>query len=66
MIEATENAKIIGGRAAITRHIFDAAVKCIFEPIQLFHKTRLEIEEAKQINAAITLPRLSNTAQRVA
>jgi hypothetical protein len=66
MIEATKNAKIVGGRAAITCHIFDAAVKCIFEPIQLFHKTRLENEAAKQIKAAITLPRLSNTAQRVA
>ena len=66
MIEATENAEIVGGRAAITCHIFDAAVKCIFEPIQLFHKTRLDNEEAKQIKAAITLPRLSETAQRVA
>ncbi len=66
MVEATKNAKIIGGRAAITCHIFEAAVKCIFEPIQLFHKTCLENKEAKQIKAAITLPRLSNTAQRVA
>jgi hypothetical protein len=66
MIEATENAEIVGGRAAITRHIFDAAVKCIFEPIQLFHKTRLYNKEAKQIKGAITLPRLSKTAQRVA
>ncbi len=66
MIEATENAKIVGGRAAITRHIFDAAVKGIFEPIQLFHKTRLENKKAKQTKVAIMLPRLSNTAQRAA
>jgi hypothetical protein len=66
MIEATENAKIVGGRAAITPHIFDTAMKCIFEPIQLFHKTCLENEEAKQIKAAIMLPRLSGTTQQVA
>jgi hypothetical protein len=42
MIEATKNTAVVGGRAAITRHIFDTTVKCIFEPIQLFHKTCLE------------------------
>jgi hypothetical protein len=66
MVEATKNAKIIGGRAAITCHIFEATAKCIFEPIQLFHKTCLENKEAKQIKVAITLPRLSDTAQQVA
>jgi hypothetical protein len=47
MIEATKNAKIVGGRAAITCHIFEATVKWIFEPIQLFHKPRLVFKEAK-------------------
>ena len=66
MIQLTANAEIIGGRSTVCRNIFDAIVKCVIEPIQQFHKQRIDNEEAKRIKAAITLPRLSDTAQRVA
>ena len=66
MIQLTANAEIIGGRSTVCRNIFDAIVRCVIEPIHTFHKQRVDNEEAKRIKAAITLPRLSETAQRVA
>ena len=65
-MELTANARLIGGRVTVCCNIFAAIMKCIIKVIQLFHKQRLDNEEAKQIKMAITLPRLSNTAQRVA
>jgi hypothetical protein len=56
MIELTANAELIGGRVAVCRNIFDAIMKCVIGPIQLFHKQRLDNKEAKQIKAAIALP----------
>ena len=44
---------------------FDAIMRCVIEPIHAFHKQRLDNKEAKRIKAAITLPRLSDTTQRV-
>ena len=66
MMELAANAEIIGGRSTVCRNIFDAIVRCVIEPIHTFHKQRVDNEEAKRIKAAITLPRLSETAQRVA
>jgi len=66
MMELAANAEIIGGRSTVCRNIFDAIMRCVIEPIHAFHKQRLDNEEAKRIKAAITLPRLSDTAQRVA
>ncbi len=56
MMELTANAKFIGGRVAVCCNIFDAIMKCIIKPIQLFHKQRLDNKEAKQSKAAIMLP----------
>ena len=66
MMELAANAEIIGGRSTVCRNIFDAIMRCVIKPIHAFHKQRLDNEEAKRIKAAITLPRLSDTAQRVA
>ena len=66
MMELTANTRLIGGRVTVCCNIFAAIMKCIIKVIQLFHKQRLDNEEAKQIKVAITLPRLSNTAQQVA
>jgi hypothetical protein len=66
MMELAANAEIIGGRSTVCRNIFDAIMRCVIEPIHTFHKQRLDNEEAKRIKTAITLPRLSDTAQRVA
>jgi hypothetical protein len=66
MIDLTANAKIIGDRFIVCCHIFNTIVKCVIEPVQLFHKQWLAKEEAKQIKAAIKLPQLSDTTQRVA
>jgi hypothetical protein len=66
MMELTANAKLIGGRVAVCCNIFNAIMKCIISPIQLFHKQRLDNKEAKQIKVAIMLPRLSDIAQQVA
>lgn len=66
MMELAANAEIIGGRSTVCRNIFDAIMRCVIEPIHTFHKQRLDNEEAKRIKAAITLPRLSDTAQQVA
>jgi hypothetical protein len=66
MMELTANAELIGGRVAVCCNIFDAIMKCVVGLIQLFHKQRLDNKEAKRIKAAITLPRLSDTAQQVA
>ena len=46
--------------------IHNAIMRCVIEPIHAFHKQRLDNKEAKRIKAAITLPRLSDTTQRVA
>ena len=45
--------------------IHNAIMRCVIEPIHAFHKQRLDNKEAKRIKAAITLPRLSDTTQRV-
>ena len=66
MIQLTANAELIGGRVTVYCNIFDAIVQCVIEPIQHFHKQRIDSEDARRIKAAITLPRLSGTAQRVA
>ncbi len=66
MMELTANAELIGGRVEVCCNIFDAIMKCIIGPIQLFHKQRLDNKEAKQIKVAIMLPRLSDIAQQVA
>jgi len=66
MMELAANAEIIGGKCTVCRNIFDAIMRCVIEPIHTFHKQRLDNEEAKRIKAAITLPRLSDTVQRVA
>jgi hypothetical protein len=60
MMELTTNAKLIGGRVTVSCNIFDAIMKNVIKPIQLFHKQRLDSKEAKH-----TLPRLSDTAQQV-
>ncbi len=36
MMELTANAKLIGSRVAVCRNIFDAIMKCVIEPLQLF------------------------------
>ena len=49
MMELTAKPKIIGGTVAVCGNIFGAIVKCVIEPIQLFHKQWLGNKEAKQI-----------------
>ncbi len=57
----------IGGRTAICRLICDAILKGAIEPIRKFHRQHKENDETKQIKeAAFTLPRLNEAAQRVA
>jgi len=66
MMVLPTNAEIIGGRSTVCRNIFDAIMKCVIKQIHFFHKQRLDNEEAKRVKAALMLPRLSKTAQRVA
>jgi hypothetical protein len=68
MINATNIVKTaaIGGRAAVSRLIYDAIFKGTNEPIQKFHLQRKENKETKQIKATFTLPCLNEAAQRVA
>ena len=63
MMVLPANTEIIDGRSTVCRNIFDAIMKCVIEPIHFFHKQRLDSELAKRIKAALTLPRLSETAQ---
>jgi hypothetical protein len=67
MIQPTANAELIGGRVTVLcRNIFGTILQCVIEPIQHVHKQRIDNKEAKQNKAAITLPQLSDTSQRVA
>jgi hypothetical protein len=68
MINATNAVKTaaIGGRAAVSRLIYNAVFKGTIEPIQKFHLQCKENKETKQIKAAFTLPRLNEAAQHVA
>jgi hypothetical protein len=68
MINATNAVKTaaIGGRAAVSRLIYDAIYKGTIKPIQKFHLQRKENKETKQIKAAFTLSSLNKTAQCVA
>jgi hypothetical protein len=68
MINATNAVKTaaIGGRAAVSHLIYDAAFKSTIKLIQKFHLQRKENEKTKQIKAAFTLPRLNKATQHVA
>jgi hypothetical protein len=68
MINATNAIKTaaIGGRAAVSRLIYNAVFKGTIEPIQKFHLQCKENKETKRIKAAFTLSHLNETAQCVA
>jgi hypothetical protein len=68
MIDATNAVKTaaIGGNAAVSHLIYDAAFKGTIKPIQKFHLQHKENKETKQIKAAFTLPCLNKAAQGVA
>jgi hypothetical protein len=68
MIDATYAIKTaaIGGRAAVSRLIYDAVFKGTIKPIRKFCLQRKENQETKQIKATFTLPHLNEAAQRVA
>jgi hypothetical protein len=68
MMDATNAVETaaIGGRVAICRLILGAIFKGTIKPIQKFHLQRKENDKTKWIQAAFTLPRLNEAAQRVA
>ncbi len=68
MIDATNAVETaaIGGRAAVSRLIYNAIFKGTTKPIQKFYLQSKENNKTKQIKAAFTLPHLNKAAQRVA